>query len=83
MVLLGNGFIEQFLLSSFRFLHVRMCASIMKTKKGKSPENITLLLEKTSLLTVCTTVILGDPGAVGRVDKMSVVKVYCKIETTP
>jgi len=27
--------------------------------------------------------ILGDPGAVGRVDKMSVVKVYCKIETSP
>ena len=25
--------------------------------------------------------ILGDPGAVSRVDKMSVVKVYCKIET--
>ena len=24
--------------------------------------------------------ILGDPGAVGRVDKMSVVKVYCKVE---
>ena len=28
-------------------------------------------------------VILGDPGAVSRVDKMSVVKVYCKIETSP
>ena len=27
--------------------------------------------------------ILGDPGAVSRVDKMSVVKVYCKIETSP
>ena len=27
--------------------------------------------------------ILGDPGAVNRVDKMSVVKVYCKIETSP
>ena len=26
--------------------------------------------------------ILGDPGAVGRVDKMSVVKVYCKVETS-
>ena len=25
----------------------------------------------------------GDPGAVSRVDKMSVVKVYCKIETSP
>ena len=29
----------------------------------------------------CT--ILGDPGAVSRIDKMSVVKVYCKIETSP
>ena len=27
--------------------------------------------------------ILGDPGAVSRVDKMLVVKVYCKIETSP
>ena len=27
--------------------------------------------------------ILGDPGAVSRVEKMSVVKVYCKIETSP
>ena len=26
--------------------------------------------------------ILGDPGAVSRVDKMFVVKVYCKIETS-
>ena len=25
--------------------------------------------------------ILGDPGAVSRVDKMFVVQVYCKIET--
>ena len=28
-------------------------------------------------------VILGDPEAVSRVDKMSVVKVYCKIEVSP
>ena len=27
--------------------------------------------------------ILGDPGAVSRVYKMFVVKVYCKIETSP
>ena len=27
--------------------------------------------------------ILGDPGAVSRVDKMYVVKVYCTIETSP
>ena len=27
--------------------------------------------------------ILGDPGAVSRVDEMSVVKVYFKIETSP
>ena len=31
----------------------------------------------------CTNPILGDPGAVSRVDKMFVVKVYCKIETSP
>ena len=35
--------------------------------------------EKTALVKT----ILGDPGAVGRVDKMSEVKVYCKIETSP
>ena len=28
-------------------------------------------------------IILGDPGAVSRVAKMFVVKVYCKIETSP
>ena len=28
-------------------------------------------------------IILGDPGAVSRVDKMFVVKVYCEIETSP
>ena len=27
--------------------------------------------------------IIGDPGAVSRGDKMSVVKVYCKIATSP
>ena len=27
--------------------------------------------------------ILGDPGAVSRVDKMFVLKVYCTIETSP
>ena len=27
--------------------------------------------------------ILGDPGADSRVDKMFMVKVYCKIETSP
>ena len=31
---------------------------------------------------VCETAILGDPGAVSRVDKMFVVKVYCKIDLT-
>ena len=30
-----------------------------------------------------TETILGDPGAVSRVDKMFVVKVCCKIETSP
>ena len=29
------------------------------------------------------SVILGDPGAVTRVDKMFEVKVYCEIETSP
>ena len=27
--------------------------------------------------------ILADPGAVSRVDKMPMVKIYCKIETSP
>ena len=29
------------------------------------------------------SLILGDPGAVSRVNKLFVVKVYCKIETSP
>ena len=33
--------------------------------------------------TVRCNFILGDPGAVSRVDKMLVVKVYRKIETSP
>ena len=34
-------------------------------------------------VTFLVTAILGDPGAVSRVDKMFVVKVYCEIETSP
>ena len=30
-----------------------------------------------------SSVILGDPGAISRVDKTSVVKVYCKIKRSP
>ena len=30
----------------------------------------------------CHSLILGDPGAVSRVDKMFVVKAYCKIDLT-
>ena len=30
-----------------------------------------------------SSVILGDPGAISLVDKMSVVKVYCKIKRSP
>ena len=30
----------------------------------------------------CHSLILGDPGAVSRVDKMLVVKAYCKIDLT-
>ena len=37
-------------------------------------------LERSASINCC---ILGDPGAVTRVDKMSVVKVYCTIETSP
>ena len=33
-------------------------------------------------LSILLMTILGDPGAVSRVDKMFVVKVYCKIETS-
>ena len=39
------------------------------------------LTEKKDFRFVCPSlVILGDPGAVSRVDKMFVVKVYCNIE---
>ena len=37
---------------------------------------------KKSETTALVKTILGDPGAVSRVDKMSVVKVYCKVETS-
>ena len=37
---------------------------------------------KKSETTALVKTILGDPGAVIRVDKMSVVKVYCKMETS-
>ena len=37
---------------------------------------------KKSETTALVKPIHGDPGAVSRVDKMSVVKVYCKIETS-
>ena len=36
---------------------------------------------KNSLIINLCRFILGDPGAVSRVDKMFLVKVYCKIET--
>ena len=32
---------------------------------------------------ILDTIVLGDPGAVSRVDKMSMVNVYWKIETSP
>ena len=32
---------------------------------------------------ISRNIILGDPGAVSRVDKMSVLKVYCNIEMSP
>ena len=41
------------------------------------------MLEYKVRSTYLTLLILGDPGAVSRVDKMFVVKVYCKIETSP
>ena len=37
---------------------------------------------KKSETTALVKTILGDPGAVSRVDKLSVVKVYCKVETS-
>ena len=40
-------------------------------------------LRKGNLLSRCVYSILGDPGAVSRDDTMFVVKVYCKIETSP
>ena len=41
-----------------------------------------LFLKKVEILCI-EKVILGDPGAVSRDDTMFVVKVYCKIETSP
>ena len=38
--------------------------------------------EAGNTVTVPSAHILGDPGAVGRVDEMFVVKVYCKIDLT-
>ena len=40
-------------------------------------------LRNGNLLSRCVYSILGDPGAVSRDDTMFVVKVYCKIETSP
>ena len=37
---------------------------------------------KKSETTALVKTILGDPGAVSRVEKLSVVKVYCKVETS-
>ena len=45
-----------------------------KTGHRKQSQNVPFLAD---------VLILGDPGAVSRVDKMFVVKVYCKIETSP
>ena len=42
-----------------------------------------LLRRSTCSCMLISSIILGDPGAVSRVDKMSVLKVYCKIETSP
>ena len=44
---------------------------------------IIFLLQFVKETAIHSLVILGDPGAVSRVDKMFVVKVYCKIETSP
>ena len=40
-------------------------------------------IDETYHASSCRFPILGDPGAVSRVAKMFVVKVYCKIETSP
>ena len=41
------------------------------------------LLVVTLIISGGDVTILGDPGAVSRDDTMFVVKVYCKIETSP
>ena len=49
----------------------------------KNPFLLSLCLHKHNFHNfVGRGLVLGDPGAVSRVDKMSVVKVYCKIETS-
>ena len=64
--------------------------SLSKSQFGRSnecPWSHTLTLRGHEAFSNCFVVsgvaytILGDPGAVSRVDKMFVVKVYCKIET--
>ena len=44
---------------------------------------ITLGRTPLEFLICCSISILGDPRAVSRQDKMFVVKIYCKIETSP
>ena len=54
-------------------------------KKEKLTESLHLMVKIARRLNdnVLLVSILGDPGAVSWVNKMFVVKVYCKIETSP
>ena len=59
------------------------------TEKGRRGRNVrigdwnTHAFNETGLFRGGSQLILGYPGAVSRADKMSVVKVSCKIETSP
>ena len=49
----------------------------------KNRVEVRLLVRLTRGFLFSSSPILRDPGAVSRVDKMSMVKVYCKIGTSP
>ena len=54
---------------------------LTEVSEGK-PSRLTASMQRSYKLIIVKT-ILGDPGAVSRDDTMFVVRVYCKIETSP
>ena len=73
-----NDFILHTQFSSITFLSLPSFSFIIKNLSYQHKTKSYPFLEKEK---PTITHILGDPGAVSQVDKMFVVKVYCKIET--